>query len=1114
MSELEELERAIAALELQRAILGDAVVDASQAALREKLAALTTGDLQSRQRRQVTILFMDVVGSTSIIRELDPEDNLSIMDGALQQLAAPIIAHGGRVMRFMGDGLMALFGHPVASEQDPDMAVRAGLALLNFAHDYAGELEGQWGISGFNVRVGISTGLVAIGSGSEVRDTMAGTAINLAARLERAAAPGTVVISTDTYQHVRGAFDLEPLEPIMAKGFAEPVTIYRVLREKPRSFRTRRRGVEGIETRMIGRERELSLLQELFMVALLEYDQRMVTVIGDAGIGKSRLLYEFENWVDLQPVSVRLYRGRARLETQSVPYGLLRDIFAIRFEVQDDDPVHTVREKILAGFSEVMESGSHTQMRAHMVGQLLGYDYGGGSHHQKSQVDPQQVRDRALAYIIDYFRAAATTAPVLVLLEDLHWADDSSLDMLARVSLALQELRLFLVCTARPTLYERRRNWAQGLSFHTRLEVVPLSSADSERLVEEMLQKAQNVPSDLKRLVVDNTAGNPFFVEELVKMLVDDGIIVKGEAFWQVHLERLGKIHVPPTLTGVLQARLAALPWDERTVLEQASVVGRVFWDTTVSILNESSEARLAVDAVPSALQALLQQEMIYPRESSTFKETREYIFKHAVLREVTYESVLKQARRTYHGLVAGWLIGRSGERLEEFSGLIADHLERAGREAEALTYLDAAGKKAAAKYANDEAIEYYSRALRLTPEEADKARYELLLAREELYGRLGRRKEQQEDLHALAVLAERSRQLADQLEIALRWVAFYDVTGNYQTGVEAATRVVKQAEQAGESALAANGLRLWGRMLLNQGQYEAARLRFDQALVGFQLSEDRFHEGKTLNSLGGTAFYQGDYLAARDYYEQALKIARETGDRTGEAYALNNLGNTATEQGDYVTALKQYGAALTIYREIGDRFGEELALGNLGNAAFYKGEHLNVQSYYQQALKIASEIGDQDGEGWMLHGLGEALLMMGAPEEAATNFRQALAIREALGQQHLTFVSRAGLARAMLALGEVAEARSHVEPILAFLRSGGMPDLQDSMAVYLACILTLLDSDDPQAADMLQTAYMQLQQRARKITDSATRRSFLENIPWNREIVALWEAANAGKES
>jgi ABC-type oligopeptide transport system substrate-binding subunit/class 3 adenylate cyclase len=710
------LEQAIAHMESQRSALGDAVVDASLAALQKELHELEAAG-RAEQRKLVTVLFMDTVGSTEMTRDLDPEENLAIMDTAMQRLSPPVEQYGGRVVRYMGDGFKAVFGLPVAHENDARMAVRAGLGILEAARAYARE------VSGYQVRVGIDTGWVAVGGLTEGEGTIMGMAVNLAARLESAAPPGGLLISQHTYQHVRGLFDMRPLDPVEAKGFPDPVPVYQVLRAKARSFRTRSRGVEGVETRMIGRDREMNLLQERFLDAVEEREGQFVTVVGEAGLGKSRLLYEFENWVDLQNWDTLLFRGRALPETQRLPYGLLRDLFAFRFNIQDDDSAEQVRQKMVAGFEDALGAVAEAERKAHFVGHLLGYDFVKSPHLETALDEPQQVRDRSLTFVGDYFAAVAGQDPVLVLLEDLHWADESTLNALAQLSPALQTSQVMFLAAARDTLFERRPSWMEGQAFHLRLDLAPLSKRNSRRLVTEVLQRLEEVPDALRDLVVGSAEGNPFYVEELIKMLLEAGAIVKSEPKWQLRPDKLATAQVPSTLTGVLQARLEGLPHEQRLLLQQASVIGRVFWDRALAYLNTSEEGQLEEASILDGLEALRDKEMVFRRDLSAFAGASEHTFKHALLREVSYESVLMRVRRSYHAMVADWLITQSGERVGEVTGLIAAHLQQAGKEHEAVEYLLQAGDRARDSYAHQEAIDSYRRAVNYLGDVGDHVR-------------------------------------------------------------------------------------------------------------------------------------------------------------------------------------------------------------------------------------------------------------------------------------------------------------------------------------------------------------------------------------------------------
>jgi class 3 adenylate cyclase len=334
MDERQRIEKAIAAQESLRATVGDEIVDETISMLRRELAHLETPE---QQRKLVTILYADIVGSTKIVKHLDPEDALEIMDGSLKRLAVPVEQHGGHVARFMGDGFKAVFGMPKAHENDPEMAIRAGLEILEIAQELSGELEGERKIHDFQVRVGINTGLAALGGMTEAEDTVMGSTVNLAKRVESAAPPVGLLITHNTYRHVRGIFTVREHEPIEAKGFDQPIQVYRVLEVKPRAFRVQTRGVEGVETRMVGRKAELIALQEAYRNAIEGKQTQVVTVVGEAGVGKSRLLYEFGNWIELlpPPPMVRFFQGRGRQETQNLPYSLLKDVFTFRFQIQE-----------------------------------------------------------------------------------------------------------------------------------------------------------------------------------------------------------------------------------------------------------------------------------------------------------------------------------------------------------------------------------------------------------------------------------------------------------------------------------------------------------------------------------------------------------------------------------------------------------------------------------------------------------------------------------------------------------------------------------------------------------------------------------------------------------
>jgi len=1015
MTEREQLEQAIAALEVQRAVLGDVVVDSSIAALREKLAALSPTPRTEQKRKQTTILFADVSGFTAMSESLDAEEVADIMNALWQRLDAAITDNGGIIDKHIGDAVMALWGADAAREDDPERAVRGALdmqaALAIFRDDHQVKLA---------MRIGINTGPVLLGEvGTTGEFTAMGDTVNTASRLEHAAPVGGILISHDTYQHVRGVFDIQPQDPLQVKGKVEPLQVYVVERARAQAFRMDRRGVEHIETRMIGREAEMKQLQDTLYTAIEDGERQMLTVVAEAGVGKSRLLYEYERWVNQQPENLTVFKGRANQEIQNLPHSLLRTLFAFRFQIKESDRAEVVREKLERGIAEQLGADDRGQMKAHFIGQSLGFDFSNSPHLQGVLEDTRQVHNRTLIYLTEFFAAAAGKNPVLIFWEDIHWADDSSLDVINHLALKSPHQRLQIVCLTRPSLFERRPHWGEGQGFHHRLDLRPLSKWDSRRLVAEILQKVEAVPAELRDEIVNRAEGNPFYVEELIKMLIEDGVIIAGDAQWRVEPDRLARMRVPPTLTGILQARLDSLPAVERTILQQASVIGRAFWDQAVARINQSAGDNIDDQQVIPTLSALREREMVFRRETSAFEGAQEHLFKHAVLRDVTYESVLMRARRVFHALAAEWLIEKSGDRISEHAGLIADHLELAGQTEQAVIYLRKAGEEAAKQYANREAIAYYSRALKLTPETNLMERYTLLLAREQIYYAQGVREAQSQDLTTLEALAEAlddgSQQATQRrAEIALRHAKYAIRISNYSAAIAAVQKAVGLAKNCQAVSIELDSYREWGWALWRQGDYQAAQAKFQQSLDLARIAQLRQFEAASLATLAASNMFFGTYVDTKTYCEQALTIYREIGDRPGEADALNKLGFSIVEQGEdnYTQARVCYERSLLINREIGDREEEGVSIRCLGILSDHLGDYTQARIYMEQAVVIFREIGHRSHESLALTILADTYAHQGDYATAKTNYREALRIIQEVGfrQQESSTLSKLGL--------------------------------------------------------------------------------------------------------
>ena len=1121
MSELEQLTAGIAAIEAQRATLGDAVVELALAPMRAKLASLSaarvgTADAGERALKQVTLLFLDVVGSTAFGRTLDPEDIQTIFDGTLRRCTTIVEAKQGRVLQYAGDSLLAVFGADGAQEDDAERAVHCGLALL--AEAQRRPVESRIG-GGFDVRVGIHTGSVLLGGGVDGEHSIRGSAVNVAARMEQSAPPGGLRISHDTYRHVRGVFDVQPQPPLEIKGIDEPIVTYLVQRAKARAFRVATRGIEGVETRMIGRDAELEQLQNAFRRVYRERRLVGVIVVGEAGLGKSRLLYEFENWAEARPETFYLFRGRAHPQTLSRPYGLLRDVLAWRLQIADDDSMALARQKLERGLVPLYEPDDGPEMaqaHAHLLGHLIGLDYADSRHVQGLQSDARQIRNRGFHAAAQMLRrvAAQDEAPVVLLLDDLHYADDGSLDFLNYLCQVDRDVPMLVLGLTRPGLFERRADLADTLGRPLRIDLAPLDRGVSRLLVNELLKKLDEVPSTLRELISGGADGNPFYMEELVKMLVDEGAIDASQERWSVRPDKLIATHVPQTLTGVLQARLDGLKPAERLALQQASVIGSVFWDRALGAIDPEACA---------ALPALIRRELVIPHPDVQLDGMREYAFQHQILQQVTYGTVLKPMRRLCHARIAAWLADQRGARANDLLGPAAEHYREAGDADRACEYFTRAAEQARDRYAHEAAMLYVARAFEIgdMPGDVDRPaadrtsdraalalRWRLLDVRERTFDLQGRRSEQHADIAALQSLADALDDDRRRSEVAWRRSDIAMRTGEARSMESGARQALALAERAGDPVLRLRAQQHLASALALLGQLGQARPLADEGLgvarsLGLHAIESLF-----INTLCFIANHEGDLTGSLELCRQALQIDRALGDARGEAISRLNLGNVLLEIGAVAPARRDLEEGQRLSRAVGDRLLEANTLNCLSQLALYVGDDTLALAHAQSALEIAVAADDPRTTIAALCRLGDAELTLGRHMEARSAFQRAQAMALALDNPTPS-QAMVGLVRVALAEGDVAGAMAQVQSLLPHVAGGTLQgeDATTLLQIGWTCWRTLERAGDARAGDVLATVHAYLQARAATLADAALRTSFLAAVPEHREIAAAWSA-------
>jgi len=947
-----ELKKAIEAQESMRPVVGDAVIETTLAVLRAQLNELEGQVIQQdasthARRKMVTVLFADVSGFTAFSEHRDAEDVADLVNRLWARADRIIQEYGGRIDKHIGDAVMALWGSEAAREDDAERAVRAALKIQAAFKENTGQLP-------IRLKAGIHSGQVLLSAiGTQGEYTAMGDTVNTASRLVQSANGGETLISHDTYQLVRGVFDLQKQTPITVKGKSEPLQTYIVQRVRPRVFRIGRRGVEGVTTRMVGREAEFRSIQSALEQCAVNHRVSVVIVKGDAGLGKSRLIYEIEAWLDLHSTEFQLFKGRADEETVSLPYSLLRDVFSARFHIMDSDTQAEAREKLVKGM--VGTIGAENEERAALIGELLGFDFSESGFVRGIRNDARQIRDRSFNHIAQFFMDLALVSPVVLLLDDIHWADNGSLELIEYLAKLEIDLPLFILCTARPSLDESYPNWGSAFPLCEIITIKNLDLDASRELVGEILQNVTDLPRELVETLARNAEGNPFYLEELIKVLIEDGVIVKGEDIWQIVPHRLTQLRVPATLTGVLQARLDRLPSMESDVLERAAVIGRTFWDAAVEAMRGSESAQaLAGEDVHSVLSALRNKELVFPHLPSTFDTVQEFIFKHAILREVTYERVLKAKRKLYHRMAADWLIQQSGERVDEYLGLIAQHYELAGDTGRAVEFLERAADQSMSLSAYREALSASERALAILASSEDTnpaVRARLLLT-----------------------IGSAHLSLTDHAIAAARF-----------EGCIALARTIH------DRGLESKALARLGRIGLEQSKFDQAERNLRDSLAIARELNDMDVLAYTLAHLGYISHYQGKYADAQKYGEESYHFARKTGDATAQAFSLNMLAMISVNNRQFEQAHAYYLQAIEICKGAGDRYGLARAYNNLSELIRVQGLYAEAKPYALEGIKLARELGNRYAVPLMLINLVYSQVGLAEMREAYATVREAL---------------------------------------------------------------------------------------------------------------------------
>lgn len=1014
-------------------------------------------------RRVVTVLFLDVSGFTAMSETLDPEQVTDVINQFFEVLTEPIYRFGGVVDKYMGDAIMALFGAPIAHEDDPERAVRAAIEMQKAAETYSNQLEARTGIR-LRVRIGINTGLVVAGvvGGSQKKDyTVMGDSVNLAQRMESNAKPGTILVTHETYRLAKGIADFQKLDPIMVKGKREPVNVYEVVALKAEQ------GQSGGSRRMVGREQELETLMRAFELCM-DGQPQVLYLEGDAGIGKSRLFTEFAARLD--PIfGADVQRARAISYEQGTPYGLLATFIRRWLGLRGlaSSEITLSRLKTWADSVPFLPPEMVNQA-AVAVAYLLGMETGNAAFEQLS---PQQRRTMAFHAFNTALLSSVQARPMILDLEDVHWADSPSiewiqslLDMLA--TKAYQASRMVVVCMARPGA----ENPIPGLKPRREpihLELVPLTSTESRDLVRLMLEGFDDLATPSEGLLTvirqaeERAEGNPLFLTELLRSLLDSGAIARDDAgAW--HVTSVRPPDLPSTVNGVIAARFDRLPDSHRVLLQEASVIGRQF---SVSLMSKPAGQA----AVEHALVELVDAEFVRARSEE------EYLFYLALTHEVVYNSLLLSKRREMHR--------RIGERIEKAlqnhppdnPRMLARHFQLGEVPAKALQYLFLSGKQAQATFANEEALRCFTECLALidvaptTP--GAPTRIDVLLPLAEILSTTGRYDVALEHLQTALDLQEAPRMRAETLR---RMGSILNLQGKYAEAMERYDAGLAALEDDPDRLCFARIRQDQGLTLFRQGRYSEVIALCEESLNLLVGTEHLAEVAMAESILGLVAYRQNRHDEAESYHRRALERREAIEDLFGIASSLNNLGVLYREGGEWIKASEHYMRSLTIYRQIGDVSRQIIQLINLSDLYRNQGELKLAFEHYKQVKDLSEQTQDSFGQAYGALGLGMVLLDGGQVREALVELDEGIARLEAINAREVMPDALVAQARCYL-LEDRADDAAAALARARELAHENSSRLQTGMAMGVEALLSLRCGDVSKARRVAAEAVQEL---------------------------------------
>ncbi|MBX0328130.1 tetratricopeptide repeat protein [Oscillochloris sp. ZM17-4] len=1036
-----------------------------------RLDTLPGADLASEQR-EATVMFVDVTNFTAASHTMDSEQVFAWMDETMRLLAAVVDRYEGTIDKFTGDGLMALFGVPTTHEDDPERAVRAALEMQQALAPLRARLAKERGAT-FQVRIGLNSGpLVAgmIGGERHGEYTVLGDSVNLAARLEKAAEPGTVLVSASTYARTAPLFSFQPMPPLYVKGVSEPLQTYRPLgpAAQPGSLR----GIAGLRAPLIGRAADLDRLQSHIGAICDDHRRRAALISGDAGVGKSRLVAELRRRLDDLPI--RCIQATCRSHTRNTPLWLAGELLRDLIGVGPADPPD-VRDERQSAFlqRQGLSPADILPYLRHAMGEVELHS----ETTRLADLEPSMLQLQTQTAFRLALLAEARTAPLVLICDDLHWADDPSRELLRYVLETTHEAPLCLVMILRASEIALAHSLIADVESQIcEVHLNALSETEGLAMIGELLQRPPGSDTGLALQIVERATGNPFYIEELIRMLIEQGGLTLGAGGWEIapHVgDLLGS--VPPSLRDLILARFDRLPIDLRLTLQRMAAIGR------------AAPLRLLARLDGGAVQ--LTGERLRDLEDRSFvtrvvRAEPGYALQNALVQDAVYETMLRRDRRQMHTLIAEAVVAESCWEPDERSDVLAHQYAESATPQLAISYQIESAERGERRFASATAAQLYRQAITLIEQ------YPAGHGEQAVRARIGLGR----SLKYLGGFAEASTALEEARERLLVGGLPPDMWRASSVAVLGELADVRTREGQLDTAADTiqSGLMLLGpadrspawRLLtyrlasvyLRQGQIDAALALAESAVHETGPETDQIILASLYRILAGV-YYERDRLGeAVSYVERSLAIYQEIGYAPGTAAAYDNLGSLYYAQGRWGQAVESLAQALHLRRQIGYMPDQALTLANLGHTRMALGDHDRAAQDFVESRAISERLGEELGVVRADLGLGHLALLHNHLGEARRYLDNAATHMDAVGEDE-TIQFHLLCALLIARSGDVPGGRALAEEGLAAARAASLAELESEALRSLGEICALQGASD-QAGALLRESIARCRQR------------------------------------